>query len=199
AKRSRLGPARAPGAARAAARFPGPRRRDLTEGGRRLEKGGRQGRGSALTSIKTSAVTNLICPACRASYDATARFCPRCGANLQAEEPSGPTEAEEVDTLIGRLIDGRYRVIERIGTGGMGAVYKVEHQRMGKLAAMKVLHRDLARDHEVMKRFRREAEAVSQLTHPNAVQTFDFGTTADGALYLVMELVRGQDLGSITK
>jgi len=108
-------------------------------------------------------------------------------------------EADEIDPLLGRLIDGRYRVIERIGTGGMGAVYKVEHQRMGKIAAMKVLHRDLARDSEVMKRFRREAEAISQLTHPNTVQTFDFGTTADGVLYLVMELVRGEDLGTILK
>ncbi len=125
-----------------------------------------------------------------------ANYCPRCGASLRE---AAPAEGAELDPLVGRLIDGRYRVIERVGTGGMGVVYKVEHQRMGKIAAMKVLHGDLARDREVMKRFRREAEAVSQLTHPNAVQTFDFGTTADGALYLVMELVRGEDLGSILK
>jgi serine/threonine-protein kinase len=95
---------------------------------------------------------------------------------------------------MGRLIDSRYRVMERLGHGGMGIVYKVEHQRMGKIAAMKVLHRDLATDREVVRRFRREAEAVSKLTHPNAVQTFDFGTS-DGAMYLVMEYVRGEDLG----
>jgi serine/threonine protein kinase len=126
-----------------------------------------------------------------------ANFCPRCGASLRGTAAADNSDA--LDPLVGRLIDGRYRVIERVGTGGMGVVYKVEHQRMGKLAAMKVLHGDLAKDREVMKRFRREAEAVSQLTHPNAVQTFDFGTTADGALYLVMELVRGEDLGTILK
>src|SRR6185436_18410261 len=108
------------------------------------------------------------------------------------------TSEDEVDIWQGRLIDGRYRVLNRIGRGGMGLVYKVEHQRMGKIAAMKVLHRELTSDKEVVKRFRREAEAVSKLTHPNTVQTFDFGT-ADGALYLVMELVRGEDLGAIVK
>jgi serine/threonine-protein kinase len=105
---------------------------------------------------------------------------------------------EEPDYWLGRLIDGRYRVIARVGQGGMGLVYKVEHQRMGKIAAMKVLHRELAADKEVVKRFRREAEAVSKLTHPNTVQTFDFGTS-DGALYLVMEYVRGEDLGALLR
>lgn len=103
-----------------------------------------------------------------------------------------------MDPWLGRLIDARYRVLERLGHGGMGIVYKVEHQRMGKIAAMKVLHRDLATDKEVVKRFRREAEAVSKLTHPNAVQTFDFGTS-EGAMYLVMEYVRGEDLGVILR
>src|SRR4030095_11279532 len=91
-----------------------------------------------------------------------------------------------------------YRVISRIGQGGMGVVYKVEHQRMGKIAAMKVLHQDLAADKEVVKRFHREAEAVSKLTHPNTVQTFDFGKF-DGSLYLVMEYVKGEDLASILR
>ncbi len=97
---------------------------------------------------------------------------------------------------LGKIVDGRYRVIEVIGRGGMGVVYKVEHVRMGKIAAMKVLHRDLAQDPEVVHRFEREASAVSRLQHPNTVQVFDFGTAND-ALYLVMEHVRGQDLGLI--
>ncbi len=111
---------------------------------------------------------------------------------------SSQVDPDEPDYWLGRLIDGRYRVISRLGQGGMGLVYKVEHQRMGKIAAMKVLHRELAADKEVVKRFRREAEAVSKLTHPNTVQTFDFGTS-DGALYLVMEYVRGEDLGALLR
>ena len=100
------------------------------------------------------------------------------------------------DRWLGRLVDQRYRVTEVIGRGGMGVVYKVEHQRMGKVAAMKVLHHELATDPEVVRRFQREAEAVSRLAHPNTVQVFDFGNSA-GALYLVMEYIRGLDLGTL--
>src|SRR6185369_177472 len=77
---------------------------------------------------------------------------------------------------LGRVVDGRYRVIELIGRGGMGVVYKVEHLRMGKIAAMKVLHTELATDAEMVRRFEQEAAAVSRLNHPNTVQVFDFGT-----------------------
>ncbi len=97
---------------------------------------------------------------------------------------------------LGKIVDGRYRVIEVIGRGGMGVVYRVEHLRMGKVAAMKVLHRDLASDPDVIARFEREAAAVSKLHHPHTVQVFDFGAT-NGALYLIMEFVRGLDLSSI--
>jgi|JI10StandDraft_1071094.scaffolds.fasta_scaffold05207_9 serine/threonine protein kinase len=99
---------------------------------------------------------------------------------------------------LGTTVDGRYRVLEVIGRGGMGVVYKVEHVRMGKIAAMKVLHRDLVDDAEASQRFEREAAAVSRLHHPNAVQVFDFGAVGD-ALYLIMEYVRGQDLGAIVE
>jgi serine/threonine protein kinase len=94
---------------------------------------------------------------------------------------------------LGKIVDGRYRVLEVIGRGGMGVVYRVEHLRMGKVAAMKVLHRDLASDPDVIHRFEREAAAISKLHHPHTVQVFDFGTAGD-ALYLIMEYVRGVDL-----
>jgi eukaryotic-like serine/threonine-protein kinase len=106
--------------------------------------------------------------------------------------------SESNQAWLGKVVDGRYRVIEVVGRGGMGVVYKVEHLRMGKIAAMKVLHRDLAGDPEVVLRFEREAAAVSRLNHPNTVQVFDFGT-AQGALYLIMEHVRGQDLARIVE
>src|SRR5262249_17362186 len=102
------------------------------------------------------------------------------------------------DPLIGRVIDGRYRVLERIGSGGMGLVYKVEHQRMGKIAALKGLRRAFVGDADIVHPLRREAEAGPKLTNPPTVQTFDFAT-ADGAMYLVMEYVRGDDLGAILR
>ena len=120
------------------------------------------------------------------------------------KDPTEPMESLPEDRRIsdsnqawlGKVVDGRYRVLEVIGRGGMGVVYRVEHLRMGKIAAMKVLHRDLADDIDVVRRFESEAAAVSRLHHPHTVQVFDFGTAA-GALYLIMEYVRGQDLGRI--
>jgi serine/threonine-protein kinase len=97
---------------------------------------------------------------------------------------------------LGKVVDGRYRVLDVIGRGGMGVVYRVEHLRMGKIAAMKVLHRELTNNREAVERFEREAAAVSRLHHPHTVQVFDFGQ-AQGALYLIMEYVRGQDLAHI--
>jgi serine/threonine-protein kinase len=94
------------------------------------------------------------------------------------------------------VVDRRYRVLDRLGSGGMGVVYRVEHLQLGKFAAMKVLHPDSAKHKEVVRRFRLEAQAVSMLNHPNIVQTFDFGQW-DEALYLIMEYVKGEDLGAV--
>jgi serine/threonine-protein kinase len=99
---------------------------------------------------------------------------------------------------VGRVIDGRYRVAGRLGAGGMGVVYKVEHLHLGKTAAMKVLAPETAARPDMVRRFRLEAQAVSKLNHPNIVQTFDFGQ-ADGALYLVMEYIKGDDLASLLR
>ncbi len=154
-----------------------------------------------------------FCPRCTAGFEVATDYCGRCGAYMwrasrlaRAErEASGqdlgappPADAEDgrTDPWLGALVDDRYRVTEAIGRGGMGAVYKVEHQRIGKVAAMKVLRRELAGRRDIVWRFRREAEAVSRLAHPNTVHIFDFGE-ASGALYLIMEYVRGRDLGSI--
>jgi len=147
-----------------------------------------------------SAAQPLAEGAARRGTEPTAPRAAVADPDASTSEPSLPflTDAEAPDTWIGRTIDARYKVITRIGRGGMGSVYKVEHLHMGKVAAMKVLHRELAADRDVVKRFKREAEAVSRLTHVNTVQTFDFGSF-DGALYLVMEYVKGEDLGAIVK
>jgi serine/threonine-protein kinase len=140
----------------------------------------------------------IVCPSCRAEYEeASTRYCGRCGSDMR--RPPGPAAVVGMaDPMIGRVIDGRYRILEKLGQGGMGAVYKVEHLAMGKHAAMKLLHPGLTQDAEVHRRFRREAEAVSRLSHPNTVQVFDFGESR-GFMYLVMELVRGEDLGVILR
>ncbi len=143
----------------------------------------------------------IVCPSCRMEYDdaAASRFCGRCGSDMRrSPDGGGATTGGDDDPFIGRVIDARYRVVRKLGQGGMGAVYQVEHLAMGKQAAMKVLHPQLTRDPEIGQRFRREAEAVSRLSSPNTVQVFDFGETA-GVMYLVMELIRGEDLGSVVR
>ncbi|MBI5535500.1 MAG: serine/threonine protein kinase [Deltaproteobacteria bacterium] len=106
--------------------------------------------------------------------------------------PQGP------DPLIGYVVAGRYRILECIGRGGMGVVYKVEHTEIGKLLALKLLAGELCREREVVRRFKREALLASRLSHPNSVQVFDFGIS-DGLTFIVMELVTGQDLARVIK
>jgi serine/threonine-protein kinase len=109
------------------------------------------------------------------------------------------TDARELaDPLIGVVIAERYRIKERIGRGGMGVVYRVEHARIGKLMALKLLTGELTRDPQQVARFKREAQLVSRLSHPNTVQVFDFGAS-DGLVYLAMEYLKGEDLGHLIR
>jgi len=116
-----------------------------------------------------------------------------------SRSPRGPVERSAVaDPLIGRTVADRYRILELIGRGGMGVVYRVEHVRIGKWLALKLLTGELTRDAVQVARFKREALMASQLSHPNTVQVFDFGTS-DGLVYLAMEYLRGEDLGRIIR
>ncbi|HEX3904622.1 MAG TPA: serine/threonine-protein kinase [Polyangia bacterium] len=134
------------------------------------------------------------CAQCSATIEADARFCGSCGTLADASGAPGETG----DPWLGRVIDRRYRVTGRLGSGGMGIVYRVEHLHLGKTAAMKVLAPDGAAKPDMVRRFRNEAQAVSKLDHPNIVQTFDFGQ-CDGALYLVMEYINGEDLSALIR
>jgi eukaryotic-like serine/threonine-protein kinase len=102
--------------------------------------------------------------------------------------------ADKADSLIGTMLGKNYRVIERIGAGGMAAVYLVEHQTLLKRFAAKVLSSDLASSLEARARFTQEAHAASQLDHENIVTITDFGVTGDHRPFFVMELLRGQTL-----
>jgi predicted Ser/Thr protein kinase len=102
------------------------------------------------------------------------------------------------DPLIGRKLDGRYEVLERLGEGGAGVVYRGRQTHLGRFVAIKVLHQDTASSEEWRRRFQREAIALSVLAHPNVVPVTDFGVD-NGVPFLVMELLEGQTLGALIK
>src|SRR5262245_21381211 len=102
-----------------------------------------------------------------------------------------------VDHLLGRTLEGKYTLEEKLGQGGMGAVYRAEQRGLGRQVAIKVLNAQRMADHEMIKRFLREAKLASRLGHPNAVGVIDFGQTDDGLCYLVMELVTGRTLQEV--
>jgi serine/threonine-protein kinase len=96
------------------------------------------------------------------------------------------------------LVLGNYVVLEKLGQGGMGIVYKARHRVMDRIVAIKVLPSALAKDEQAVRRFQREVRAAAQLAHPNVVTAFD-ADTAQGSLYLVMEFVDGQDLATLVR
>ncbi len=106
---------------------------------------------------------------------------------------------QELDNLVGEILDGRYRVERLLGTGGMGAVYEAEHIDIGKKVALKVLHPQFSRQADLVARFRREARAASKVGHPNIVDVTDSGTTDNGDVYFVMERLDGLDLGEVLR
>jgi serine/threonine-protein kinase len=102
--------------------------------------------------------------------------------------------AEPSDPEVGALIGDRYRIIELLGRGGMGAVYRAEHLQLAKPVAIKLLRPEISARKDADQRFQREALAGARLTHPNVVGVIDFGHRDDGSLYLVMELLQGESL-----
>ena len=121
------------------------------------------------------------CPTCQNRFDA-ATFCPRDGSRLVGD--AGP----------GALLGGRYRLLRKVGAGGMGEVFEAEHALIHRRVAVKILQRNLASDPQAIERLQREAQSTSGLGHPNIVDTLDFGYSDDGQVFLVMEWLEGENL-----
>ncbi len=132
------------------------------------------------------------CPQCTNSCDEAHRFCPSCGF------PIGKVAVSADDVLIGRMLPGGYLILELVGIGGMGRVYRAEQTNLGRTVAVKIIHPHLVGEENTAARFITEARAASRLNHPNSVGIIDFGKTPDGQLYLVMEFLRGRDLARVT-
>ena len=100
---------------------------------------------------------------------------------------------------MGRTLNHRYLVEDKIGEGGFGAVFRGKQIATGREVALKILHPHNVSDQTIVARFRREAEACSKLRDPHTVTTYDFDETPDGILYLAMELLRGHSLHQLQK
>jgi serine/threonine protein kinase len=134
-----------------------------------------------------------VCVQCRFAYEAEFGFCPQCGF------PVGRLVEKRADPLLGRTLAGNYTVLEVVGTGGMGRVYRAEQRTLGRTVAVKVIQPQYVNDDMMAQRFINEARAVSRLNHPNVVGVIDFGRTEDGDRYLVMEFLRGRDLHKLVE
>jgi serine/threonine-protein kinase len=134
-------------------------------------------------SMSTSTV---VCPACAHAASADLGTCPRCRGALR-------------DPLLGTVLGDRYRILARLGTGGMGAVYRAEHLTLKRDVAVKVLLPEMGNKEEFVRRFQREAESASRLAHINIISVTDFGRTPDGLLFLVMEYLDGEALSALIR
>ncbi|MBW2277999.1 MAG: serine/threonine protein kinase [Deltaproteobacteria bacterium] len=99
----------------------------------------------------------------------------------------------------GQILDGKYRILRRLGKGGMGAVYMGQHSMIGRHVAIKILHAELSADEEMVTRFYREAQAAAAIGHKSIIDVFDLGVTEDGEPYLVMEYLAGESLATLLK
>jgi serine/threonine-protein kinase len=128
------------------------------------------------------------CTQCGDPQPSDARFCPRCGLAIVAG-------AE--DPMLGKVVAERYRLVEKIGQGGSGTIYRAEHVTLRKRVAVKILHHQLSTDDTAVERFRREATTVCELDNDHILQVLDFGRAEDKRLFFAMEFLEGETLTKV--
>jgi len=111
----------------------------------------------------------------------------------------GPADPGTEDPLLGRVLSERYRILRKLGEGGMGVVYLAEHVVIEKKLALKVLFPDLTRRADLIQRFMQEAKSASRIGHENVIDITDFGQSPEGYVFIAMEYLSGQDLGQVLK
>lgn len=129
------------------------------------------------------------CPKCNKKFTRELSFCPYDGAPLYFKDTG--------KDLIGKEIDGRFKILKMIGEGGMGTVYLAKQKSMDRNVAIKIMRQELASEPALVNRFMTEVKAISSLRHPNTVTIHDFGQTSDGLLYFAMEYLEGVTLRDI--
>jgi len=134
-----------------------------------------------------------ICPTCDTTYEDNASFCSVDGKELVNTDQADPSYP------LGTVLDDRYRLVQFIGAGGMGEVYRAEHIYIQKTVALKLLRPEITGSAEAVQRFYQEARASSSIGHRNIVTIEDFGKLDDGSIYLAMEYLSGSTLAGLIR
>ncbi len=146
----------------------------------------------------------VTCPKCRSENTDTARFCTDCGTRFglpeTAPQHSMTRTLETPREMLGRgtLFAGRYEVIEALGVGGMGEVYRVEDKKVGQEVALKLIKPEIATDKKTIERFRHELKTARMISHRNVCRMFDLGEEK-GTYFITMEYIAGEDLKSFLR
>jgi serine/threonine protein kinase/Tfp pilus assembly protein PilF len=153
----------------------------------------------------------LKCPSCQATNPETSRFCADCGTQIGEHEPNSPefgilspdSKTETVQTPIqelstGSTLAGRYQVIEELGHGGMGRVYKVFDTKIKEKIALKLIKPEIAADRPTIERFSQELKTTRMISHRNVCRMFDLGEDK-GSAFITMEYVPGEDLKNLIR
>mgnify|MGYP002631005903 CR=1 FL=1 len=140
--------------------------------------------------VKGSSAGWRICPECGVRLQV--RRCPKCKAT---SVPALLLEGGSVsEPEVGMILGDQYELLEKLGEGGMGKVYRATQLSMDREVAVKIISREISSDLDSIRRFQREAKVTSRLSHPHSIRVFDFGITDEGLFYLAMELLRGREL-----
>jgi serine/threonine protein kinase len=141
----------------------------------------------------------MICTHCGSDLRSQARFCDQCGHSANSDHP-GLAPTLPSDPFVGRVLNNKYELVERLGAGGMGAVYRAVNKTIHMRVAIKIILPQFAADEEFVERFRQEAYAIAQLHNPNVVTIHDLGETQEFGQtlpYIVMEFIQGPSLHNL--
>ncbi|HXA19706.1 MAG TPA: serine/threonine-protein kinase [Thermoanaerobaculia bacterium] len=134
-------------------------------------------------------MATIPCIRCGVQIDREFKACPHCG------EPVTDFLREYAD----KPIDGKYRIVERLGIGGMGEVFKVEHTFLGSTRVVKIIRAQISESSDIHERFLREARMATKVQHPNVATLHDFSALPDGSHYMVWEFIDGENLAQVLK
>src|SRR6266702_5539524 len=129
-------------------------------------------------------MTQITCLKCKEPIDASYEQCPQCGEKITSFQRTYST----------RLIDGKYQILDRLGIGGMGEIFKVRHIHLNELRVIKIMRPNVAQDDQGLQRFLQEARTSTMIKHKNLAMLYDFAQLDDGSYYMVWEFIDGVNI-----